>query len=98
MLRREIKDPRLEGVQVSEVEMSPDLGVARVYFSMLEPDAATAEAERAFESAAGFIRRRVGQALQLRRVPELRFLHDESARRGMEISQMIDRARRDDSD
>ena len=43
-----------------------------------------------FEKARGFFRSRVGQALQLRRVPELRFRHDTSARRGAEIGRLID--------
>lgn len=97
-LRREIKDPRLQGVQVSEVELSGDLGVAKVYFSMLQPDADASEAIEALKSATGFLRRIVGKELRLRRVPELRFIHDDSARHGFEIGRLIDRARSEDSE
>ena len=94
---REIKDPRLHGVQVSEVDLSGDLGVAKVYFTLLRPDDDPAEALTALKSATGFLRRIVGRELRLRRVPELRFVHDDSARRGFEISRIIDQARDDDT-
>ena len=98
MLLREIKDPRLHGVQITDVELSGDLSVARIFFSLLDPDGEQAPAEAALHSATGFIRRKVGRELRLRRVPELRFVRDESARRGFEISRLIDRARADDSE
>ncbi len=92
LLLRGVKDPRLQDVQVSHVDVSGDLGVARVYFTMLDPAADPSPALAALDSANGFLRRRVGGALSLRRVPELRFQYDESARRGFELSQLIDRA------
>lgn len=90
LLRADVKDPRLEGVTVSDVEMSGDLSVAKVYFVTLEPDASAEEALVAFEKASGFLRGRVGHALRLRRAPELVFRRDESARRGAEITRLID--------
>jgi ribosome-binding factor A len=64
-----------------------------VYFSLLQPDDDPAEALAALKSASGFLRKRAGTELRMRRLPELRFLHDESARHGFEISRLIDRAR-----
>jgi len=93
LLRTEVKDPRLADVRVSEVDLSGDLGVATVYFSMLNPDEDPQPAIVAFEKAAGFIRRRVGGALQLRRVPELRFLHDANIKEAMELTALIDAQR-----
>jgi ribosome-binding factor A len=92
LLRREVKDPRLASVQINEVELSGDLGVAKVYFSTLEPDADVAPVLEAFESAHGFLRSRVGHALGLRRSPDLRFYPDTSAKHGFEISQLIDKS------
>jgi ribosome-binding factor A len=89
LLLSEVKDPRLSHVRVSEVDLSGDLGVAKVYYSLLDPDEDAAPAKAALERAAGFLRGRVGRALRLRRVPELRFLLDHSARRGAEISELI---------
>lgn len=90
LLQSEVKDPRLHGVRVSEVEMSRDLGVAKVYYSLLRPDDDPAEAERAFAKARGFLRGRAGRALELRRAPELRFEHDRTAERGIELTRLID--------
>lgn len=92
MLLSDVKDPRLNGARVSDVEVSGDLGVATVFFNTLNPDDDAAAVKEGFEQARGFFRTRVGQALQLRRVPELRFRHDTSARRGAEISRLIDDA------
>lgn len=90
LLQSEVKDPRLRDVRVSGVDLSGDLGVARVYYSMLNPDADTRPVEAAFRKALGFIRARVGREARLRRVPELRFEPDDSARHGFEISRLID--------
>ena len=90
LLRAEVKDPRLDGVTVNDVELSGDLGVAKVYYNTLDPDDDTAQAEQAFASARGFLRSRVGQALRIRRVPELHFVRDTSAKRGMELSRLLD--------
>ena len=91
LLQSEVKDPRLQDVRVSSVALSADLGVARVFYSTLNPDADTAPVEAALDKALGFIRARVGREARLRRVPELRFEHDSSARQGIAISRLIDR-------
>lgn len=89
LLLSELKDPGLDGVSVTDVEVTRDLGTARIYFSTLDPDADDAPALEAFRRASGFIRGRIGRAVRLRRVPELRFIRDDSTRRGFEIMQLI---------
>ncbi|HEX5419179.1 MAG TPA: 30S ribosome-binding factor RbfA [Gammaproteobacteria bacterium] len=96
LLHAEIKDPRLAGVTVTEVELSGDLSSARVYFATLDPDEDPGEAREGFDRAGGFMRSRIGRSLRLRRVPELHFVHDVSARRGAELSRLIDAARHRD--
>lgn len=93
LLLTEVKDPRLSGARVSEVEVSGDLGLATVYFNTLVLDEDAAPVKEGFEQARGFFRSQVAKALQLRRVPELRFRYDTSARRAVELSQLIDGAR-----
>jgi ribosome-binding factor A len=89
LLRAEVKDPRLAEVHVSEVTLTNDLGVARVYYSTLNPDDDPAPVEAAFGKAAGFLRARVGREVRLRRVPELRFERDASVKRGFELGRLI---------
>ena len=90
LLQLEVKDPRLSGVRVSEVDLSGDLGVARVFYSMLDPDADPVPVNTALEKATAFMRSRVGREIKLRRVPELRFEQDLSVRQGLKISRLID--------
>lgn len=90
LLRTEVKDPRLDGVTVNDVEVTGDLSVARVYFSTLDPDQNVADTLAGFAKANGFLRGRVGQALRLRRTPELVFVRDEASRRGAELMRLID--------
>jgi len=92
LLRFETKDPRLAGVSLTNVELSRDLGVARVYFSLLDPEAAPSDAQTGLESASGFLRRQLGASLDIRRVPELRFVHDDSIGRSAELGRLIDSA------
>jgi ribosome-binding factor A len=80
LLLREVRDPRLRGVTVTAVKMSPDLRLARVYYRTLPspgPGAASGrELGRALAKAAPFLRGAAGRALGLRVTPELRFEYD----------------------
>ena len=96
LLRFETKDPRLEGVTLTVVDLSRDLSVARVYFSTLDPDADPAPVQQGLEKAAGFLRGKLGQAIKVRHVPELRFEHDDSAAEGQRISDLIEDALKSD--
>jgi ribosome-binding factor A len=89
LLQSDVKDPRLEGVRVSEVELSGDLGVAKLFYSTLDPDEDCAPIDRALRKAAGFLRGRVAHEIRLRRMPELKFLHDTTARQASELSRLL---------
>jgi ribosome-binding factor A len=77
---RELRDPRLEGVLVSRVELTDDLQSARVYVrrELGGDEVAVKAALKGLGSAAGRLRKAAGQALGLRYAPELRFFYDES--------------------
>lgn len=96
LLRFETKDPRLQGVSLTSVDLSRDLSVARVYFSLLNPDDSPEPALEGLGKAAGFLRAKLGGAIKVRHVPELRFFHDDSAAQSSKISQLIDSALRAD--
>lgn len=97
LLMTELKDPRIPMMtSVLEVRMSKDLTHATVYLSVMGSSKDKAECREAFTSAAGFIRREVGQRIQLRVVPEFTFTIDESIEKGMELMSMIDRVRKED--
>ena len=92
LLRFESKDPALADISLTAVDLSRDLSVARVYFSLLNPDEDPQPALDGLKRAAGFLRSRLGHQLSVRHVPELRFQHDDSAAHGAEISRLIDAA------
>ena len=92
LLRFDSKDPRLSGVSLTAIELARDLSVARVYFSQMDPQADPGPAREGLERAAGFLRSKLGASLKVRRVPELRFEHDDSIARGAAISELIDNA------
>ncbi|MGN2391299.1 30S ribosome-binding factor RbfA [Pelomicrobium sp. G1] len=91
LIRDEVKDPRVGMVTLTEVELSPDLSFAKVYYTSLggRDDKETAEGLR---RAAPFLRGMLGQRLRLRTVPELRFVFDPSVEGGMRLSRLIDEA------
>lgn len=90
ILQRQVKDPRVALVTLTGVDVSPDLRVAKVYFSCLDPQADPDQVRRGLDSACGFIRRELGHALQLKAVPELRFFHDDSLERGFRVQDVIE--------
>jgi len=96
LLRFESKDPGLADVSLTTVELTRDLSVAKVYFSLLNPDDDPQPALDGLHRASGFLRRKLGAALSIRHVPELRFVHDDSIAHGAAISRLIDQANRAD--
>lgn len=96
LLRFETKDPRLQGVSLTSVDLSRDFSVARVYFSLLNPADSPEPALEGLQRASGYLRGKLGSAIKIRHVPELRFIHDDSAEHGAKISQLIDDALRAD--
>ena len=97
LIRFETKDPGLVDVSLTIVELSKDLSVAKIFFSLLNPDDDPQPAIEGLQRASGFLRRRLGNELSVRHVPELRFVHDDSLAHGAEISRLIDNAISEDN-
>lgn len=91
-IRAQARDPRLRGVILTDVRVSRDLSVARVYYSVLDPTTGGADPQPGLDAATGFLRSVLARELQVRHVPELRFMPDEVARRGAELDRLIDEA------
>jgi len=88
----ELKDPRLGFVTLTRVEPSADLRTAKVYVSILGDDKTQERSLHALRHAAGFLQAKVGDRLQTRYTPVLRFHLDESIKKSVEISRLIDEA------
>ena len=89
-LIRNLKDPRVQNTMISitRVETTPDLRFAKVYTSFLQEDKA-ADAMKGLKSASGYLRRELGQALQLRHTPELMWALDDSITYGAKLLELI---------
>ncbi|MCK3657521.1 ribosome-binding factor A [Pasteurellaceae bacterium Pebbles2] len=91
ILQREVKDPRVGMVTVSDVEVSKDLAYAKIFVTFLfnHDEEAIEQGMKGLEKAAPYIRSLVGKAMRLRIVPELRFVYDQSLVEGMRMSNLV---------
>lgn len=77
LIYREIHDPRLEGVTITHVEITKDLSQAKVYY-FVPSGREKKSVEKGFESAKGFLRHAISEALHIKRVPNLIFIYDDT--------------------
>jgi len=86
---RKVRDPRVGRVIVTEVRVTPDLWIARVYFRPTEGGDSPEDTQRGLEAAGSFIRRELGKVLRIRRIPELRFIHDSTLDSAHRIDEVL---------
>lgn len=89
VINQKIKDPRVGFVTVTEVEVTGDLSLAKVYITVLGNDKERAESFEGLEKAKGFMKSEIAKRMDLRIVPELKFEYDESIDYGNKIERMI---------
>ncbi len=90
ILRSCVKDPRVTSLlSITQVEVSRDLGYARVYVSMFGNEQEREKAIEGLERAKGFVKRELGKKLKLRSTPEITFLLDDSIEYGSHINQLL---------
>ena len=88
---RELKDPRVKDklLTVVRVEVNSDLSCVKAYVSSIKGISDAAEAVNGLKSAAGFIRREIGNRLHMRKAPEIKFIADDSVEQGIEIFKKV---------
>ena len=84
-----VHDPGIGFVTLTRVHMTPDLQLARVFYTCLGGDASRRETARALARATPFLRRQIGSRLRLRRVPELEFRFDQAVESQDRIEQIL---------
>jgi ribosome-binding factor A len=89
ILAKDVQDPRIGFVTVTDVETAPDLSTARVWVSVIGQPDERAKALKALEHAMPFVRHELGSRIRIRRIPELLVRADESAQRGTRILQLL---------
>ena len=89
-IMRTLKDPRINGLlSILKVDLSKDLSLCRVYVSSLDGIDAAKSAVEGLNSAAGYVRRELGQRIKLRRSPQIQFVADDSIEHRAHINQML---------
>ena len=91
VLQRQLSDPRLHAlISITKVDTTEDLRHSKVYVSVLGDTSNRDDALHGLVSAAGYVRRELGDTLSLRRIPDLEFVLDESLERGEEVLRVMD--------
>ncbi len=90
ILQKKVRDPRVAGVTITDVQMLGDLSVAKVYYSVMSDLASdNQKAQEGLTKAKGTIKRELGKNLQMYKIPDLTFIKDESITYGNRIDQML---------
>lgn len=89
LTRGDVHDPGIGFITLTRVIMSPDLQLARIYYTSLGDEKARKETSKALDRATPFMRRQVGGRLRLRRVPEFEFRFDPSIEHQDRIEQIL---------
>jgi len=87
----ELKDPRIQDVTVTYVEVSSDLRYAKIHVSVMGDETHQKLSLRGLQSAAGFLQAKVAERIDLRYTPRITFLLDQGVKRSIEISEILQR-------
>ena len=89
ILFSEVKDARLKLVTVTNVNLSGDLSIATIFYTVYGDELVRADTTKSLEDAKGFIRLNLGHRIEVKKVPELRFKYDESFEQGNRIEDIL---------
>jgi ribosome-binding factor A len=89
LLMREVSDPRLQSVTVTDVKVDPEIMFARVYVNALGDEEREPEVMAGLDRAGGFLRRELSKRLKVRSVPELRFVWDKTLQSADRVERLL---------
>jgi hypothetical protein len=90
ILQKKVRDPRVQGVTITDVQMSGDLSLTKVYYTIMSDLASdNQKVQIGLEKAKGTIKRELGKNLTMYKIPDLTFIKDESIEYGNKIDQML---------
>ena len=90
ILQKKVRDPRVQGITITDVQMLGDLSMAKVYYTLMSNLASEQEkAQIGLAKAKGTIKRELGHNLKMYKIPDLTFIKDESIEYGNKIDQML---------
>ncbi len=95
IIKTEVKNKDINFVTITDAEVSNDLSFAKIYFTVLD-ETKIKETEKALKSASGFIRHELRSRVDIRQIPELRFVYDESIEYGKRIEEKLKEIKEND--
>ena len=93
IIHDDVKDKNVKDVTITDVRISNDLSIAKVYFTTMNDDRKVVV--DSLDKASGFIRTKLCDIVQIRKMPELNFIYDESIEYGKKIDDIIERINND---
>jgi ribosome-binding factor A len=97
-LQFEVSDPRSGFVTITDVELSPDMSIAKVRWSVLDPERERVRSEAMLESARGFVQKQMGRVVNLRRLPRIQWVYDDSLAEAARLDRLIRDAQERDAE
>lgn len=99
MIRSDIKDPRIAPItSITEIDLTDDLQSAKIYISVLGDEKEKEETIEGLKSSIGFIKRELGNRMNLRHIPDIKFILDTQIEQAMHIESLIDKAIKQDEE
>ena len=95
IIRREVRDPRIGFITITDAEISADLRHAKVFYTVLGDETQIDSTQEALQSAAGLVRREFGQRVRLKFTPEITFHFDSSVRNAARIEELLNQIARE---
>lgn len=89
LLLTDVDDPRVQNVQVTDVDVTSDLGHATVYYVLLDKREADPEVQEGLERSMGYLKHELSKRVELRTLPEIHFEYDESVERGRRMEEIL---------
>ena len=94
----DLKDPRIQGVTVTYVEVSPDMRMAKVHVSVMGDEAQQKKSVEGLQHAAGYLQSKVAKRIDTRYTPRLKFMLDKGVKQSIEITRILQSVLPDDDD
>ena len=98
LLLYNVRDPRLNSISIQHVDVSPDLRLARIYYTKLNRDLDDEDIEKAFESAKGYFRKQISKNVKLKYTPDLAFFRDQTQEFSEKIDSILNEIKSDDEE
>jgi len=89
IILRELKDPRIGFITITHVDLTHDLKIAHIFYSIMGDTKGIENSQKGLEAAKGYIRRLLGDRLKLRFVPEIQFRKDDSIEKSFHIGEVL---------